>query len=215
MSTFHHDGIDLHYERHGSPDGLPVVLLHGLSSCGATYVELLAALGDRVDAYTLDFRGHGQSARASGTYVGAKYSADVRAFLAQVVGRPVFLAGHSLGGVHTFSVAQSSPELVRGAFCEDPPLYFAIKTTSKRAPTRRSSRKSVTPCGRSRPPIRPVNRYVPISPRSRHRAVASRPTIRLMRRWRLVSMPSLAATPTCGIVPSQVARSTGTTPTGP
>lgn len=134
MSTFHHDGIDLHYERHGSPDGLPVVLLHGLSSCGATYVELLAALGDRVDAYTLDFRGHGQSARASGTYVGAKYSADVRAFLAQVVGRPVFLAGHSLGGVHTFSVAQSSPELVRGAFCEDPPLYFCYQDNFEASP---------------------------------------------------------------------------------
>ena len=85
MSTFHHDSVDLHYERHGSPDGLPVVLLHGLSSCGASYVELLAALGERVDAYTLDFRGHGQSGRAPGTYLGARYSADVRAFLAQAL----------------------------------------------------------------------------------------------------------------------------------
>ena len=134
MSTFQHDGLDLYYERHGSPAGVPVVLLHGLSSCGGSYVELLDALGDRVDAYTLDFRGHGQSARASGTYVGANYSADVRAFVTEVVGRPAFMAGHSLGGAHTFSIAQSSPELVRGALCEDPPLYFCFQEHFEASP---------------------------------------------------------------------------------
>ena len=36
---------------------------------------------------------------------------------------PAVLVGHSLGGVAAWSVAQPAPELVRGAFLEDPPLY--------------------------------------------------------------------------------------------
>jgi pimeloyl-ACP methyl ester carboxylesterase len=37
---------------------------------------------------------------------------------------PAVLVGHSLGGVTAWWVAQRHPDLVAGAFLEDPPLYF-------------------------------------------------------------------------------------------
>ena len=49
----------------------------------------------------------------------------MRDFVDRVVREPVVLAGHSLGGLVTTYVAAHMPELVRGAFLEDPPLYTA------------------------------------------------------------------------------------------
>ena len=38
--------------------------------------------------------------------------------------RPAVLVGHSLGGSTAWWVAQNHPELLIGAFLEDPPLYM-------------------------------------------------------------------------------------------
>ena len=103
--------------------GPPVVLMHGLSSAGYHYDNLaptLVADGWRVIAP--DFRGHGDSPRAPGTYTITHYAADVEALL-ESLGEPAVLGGHSLGGATAVYLAGSRPDLVRGAFAEDPPLY--------------------------------------------------------------------------------------------
>ena len=69
-----------------------------------------------------DFRGHGAAARTPGAYRISDYVDDVIEVL-RAEG-PRVLVGHSLGGVAAWSVAQRAPELVRGAFLEDPPLYW-------------------------------------------------------------------------------------------
>jgi len=68
-----------------------------------------------------DFRGHGAAARTPGAYRISDYVADVIEVL-RAEG-PAVLIGHSLGGVAAWTAAQLAPELVRGAFLEDPPLY--------------------------------------------------------------------------------------------
>jgi pimeloyl-ACP methyl ester carboxylesterase len=68
-----------------------------------------------------DFRGHGAAERTPGSYRISDYVEDVLAVL-RAEG-PAILVGHSLGGVAAWTVAQRAPELVRGAFLEDPPLY--------------------------------------------------------------------------------------------
>ena len=71
----------------------------------------------------MDFRGHGESDRAPGTYRLEDYVADALSVLERL-GQPAQLVGHSLGGAVAWTVAQRRPELVRAAFLEDPPPYM-------------------------------------------------------------------------------------------
>jgi pimeloyl-ACP methyl ester carboxylesterase len=111
------DRMSLHVESAG--DGEPVVFLHGVANSSRTYGWL--DLADYRMVF-VDFRGHGASPRAAGTYRLEDYIADALSVLEGV--GPATLVGHSLGGVVAWSVAQLRPELVRAAFLEDPPLYM-------------------------------------------------------------------------------------------
>jgi pimeloyl-ACP methyl ester carboxylesterase len=108
--------MHLHTETLGSGD--PVLFLHGITGSVRTYGWL-----ERDGAIRLDFRGHGESDRAPGTYRIADYVADAVSVL-ESLDRPAALVGHSLGGVVAWSVAQLRPDLVTRAFIEDPPLYM-------------------------------------------------------------------------------------------
>ena len=90
----------------GAPRGV-LVIHHGLADHGARYAGLaepLVRAGFAV--WALDMRGHGRSAgaRASSPSIDA-FLDDLDAFLREVraaePGRPVFLMGHSLGGLIT------------------------------------------------------------------------------------------------------------------
>jgi pimeloyl-ACP methyl ester carboxylesterase len=103
-------------------------MVHGLSGISSGYDEVVDALGDGADVFRIDLRGHGRSDRAAGTYSVPFYSDDVAAFIEEVIGEPVVLIGHSLGGVITHHITATRPDLVRSALCEDPPLYFCDQT---------------------------------------------------------------------------------------
>jgi pimeloyl-ACP methyl ester carboxylesterase len=118
------DGVALHAGVDGPEDGPVVVFLHGVSGSRATYGWLPAEITAGRRVVRLDLRGHGASSHAPGTYLIDRYGADVVAVLERVAGRPAVLAGHSLGGVAAWWVAQRRPELVAAACLEDPPLYM-------------------------------------------------------------------------------------------
>lgn len=124
MERFERAGVGLAYSRSGKPGATPLVLLHGLSGCAATYSEVARAFADRAAVYALDLRGHGHSDRTPGQYNLPNLVGDVVAFLESVVGRPAVVAGHSLGAVTTFALAAARPDLVAAVLCEDPPLFF-------------------------------------------------------------------------------------------
>jgi len=115
-------GIGLAYRESGLADAPPLLFLHGLSGSSATYDEIRTSVDTTHRVFTLDFRGHGGSDRAPGTYQVPNYGADVAAFI-EWIGQPVALAGHSLGGAVATYLAGARPELVAGALLEDPPLY--------------------------------------------------------------------------------------------
>jgi 2-(acetamidomethylene)succinate hydrolase len=100
-------------------EGPPVVLLHGVTANARIWdpvAELLAA-SSRVIA--LDQRGHGLSGSAAGGEYGAKaYAADVVA-LAEVLGEPLTLVGHSLGARNAIEAAASSPAHVAAVVAVD------------------------------------------------------------------------------------------------
>ena len=115
-------GLGLAYRESGRRDGPPLLFLHGLSASSATYDEARTSVDATHRVFSLDFRGHGGSDRAPGTYQVPNYGADVAAFI-EWIGQPVALAGHSLGGAVATYLAGARPDLVAGALLEDPPLY--------------------------------------------------------------------------------------------
>lgn len=77
---------------------------------------------DRFRVLRLDFRGHGDSDRTAGRYQMESYAADAIAVCEQAAGAPVAVIGHSLGGATAAGLAQTRPDLVRGAVLEDAPF---------------------------------------------------------------------------------------------
>ena len=105
-------GLGLAYRESGRSDGPPLLFLHGLSASSATYDEVRTSVDGTHRVFSLDFRGHGDSDRAPGTYQVPNYGADVAAFI-EWVGQPSVLAGHSLGGALVCRVAEGSLSKVK------------------------------------------------------------------------------------------------------
>ena len=131
MPTFEVNGVSLAYEDSGETDLRPIVFLHGLSQASSTWARIIPPFAGRWRVLTLDQRGHGDSAHAPGTYTLAHYGPDTEAFCECIVGEPAVLVGHSLGGVVGAWVARARPDLVRGIFLEDPPLFRALDGPSR------------------------------------------------------------------------------------
>jgi pimeloyl-ACP methyl ester carboxylesterase len=112
------DGARLHAVVCGSGHGAGAptfVLTHGLACdhrLWAYQARLLASLG-RVVVW--DLRGHGASTTGHGALARALrpevHAADLRAVVAELATGPVFLVGHSLGGVATLLALRSDPGL--------------------------------------------------------------------------------------------------------
>jgi pimeloyl-ACP methyl ester carboxylesterase len=109
-------------ERPGG--SLPLLLLHGITDNALTFEPLLEQIDRRCHVYALDFRGHGESDKPDSRYDTDAYADDVRHFIREVVGDPALVLGHSLGAAVTVQLGVTAPELVRGMYLEDPPLYF-------------------------------------------------------------------------------------------
>lgn len=115
--------VTLHVAVDGDEDAPPVLLLHGITASVETwdwFVGDLIAYGYRV--LRLDFRGHGRSGRAPGTYGLPAYVTDAAQVCLQVARQPCAIVGHSLGGATGVGLAQIRPELVRALVLEDAPL---------------------------------------------------------------------------------------------
>lgn len=127
MSTLTVNGIAIAV-RESAGTGSPIVLVHGNSSSGRTFVhQLEGELGQHHRVIALDLPGHGESARPSdpvATYCLPGY-ADIVVGVAQALGveNAVFV-GWSLGG---HIVLEASPRLPRAAgflIYGTPPIAF-------------------------------------------------------------------------------------------
>ena len=117
------EGVSLHVAEDGNPDGPTVLILHGITSSTDTWNWLVPHLAADYRVLRLDFRGHGESGRAEGTYDFPSYVSDAVAVCEQVAGGPCVVIGHSLGGGTAAAMAQMRPDLVRGLVLEDPALF--------------------------------------------------------------------------------------------
>lgn len=121
------DGIELHVAEDGDRTNPPLLLLHGITSFGDTWGWIVPELAERYRVLRLDFRGHGESARAPEGYTPSGYLSDVVAVCEQLTDRPSVVIGHSLGGITAMIAMQRRPELFRAAVLEDPPMVVGAR----------------------------------------------------------------------------------------
>lgn len=126
------EGVSLRYIERPGP-GFPLVLLHGVTGSVEAYSPLLDELAEVAHVYGLDFRGHGLSGHvhAPDEYRVQDYGQDLQRFLEEVIGEPVVLAGHSLGGLIATWTAAQPGATIRGVLLEDPPMYKALMPAVK------------------------------------------------------------------------------------
>ncbi|MCU1399916.1 MAG: alpha/beta hydrolase [Acidimicrobiales bacterium] len=117
-----HDGVSLHIAEDGNPDGPVVLFLHGITGSTDTWDWAVPELAATHRVLRLDFRGHGLSGHAPGTYGFPAWVRDATAACEQVAGGPAVLVGHSLGGGVAAAIAQARPELARAVLLEDPAI---------------------------------------------------------------------------------------------
>jgi pimeloyl-ACP methyl ester carboxylesterase len=135
-------GQSCHWRVLGDPGHPPLLLVHGFgAACGhwRRNAAALAAAGWRV--YGIDLIGFGASSQPVLRLDNRLWARQLQAFLAEVVGGPAVLVGHSLGGLVALSCAVFFPAWVRAVVAAplpDPTLLTApLGRPPRRAPWRR------------------------------------------------------------------------------
>jgi pimeloyl-ACP methyl ester carboxylesterase len=119
--NFESDGVRLHYELHGPPEGTPIVLVHGFASdyrlnwVGTRWQETLTTSGFHVIG--LDCRGHGHSDKPHdpAAYALGVMAADVRRLLDHLGVEKAVLLGFSMGARIGLQAVMDFPECLRRA----------------------------------------------------------------------------------------------------
>lgn len=114
------DGPTLSYREGGRPDGAVVLMLHGLTSSGATWRHVAPALGESFRVIALDARGHGDSEWTRDYSVDLMVD-DVIGFCEQVGILGAIVVGHSMGAVTAYALAARRPDLIRQLVLEEMP----------------------------------------------------------------------------------------------
>jgi len=123
-------GLPLYYQR-WRPEGEPkavLAIVHGFGEHSGRYTHVVNHLVPQGYAiYGFDLRGHGRSP-GQRSYINrwAEFREDVRAFLTfvqgQEPGRPLFLLGHSMGGLIVLEYVLHDPEGLQGVIASGPAL---------------------------------------------------------------------------------------------
>ncbi len=105
--------LHLEYLEGGSPEGLPVLFLHGLSDSCRSFEPVMSALPENVRAIAPSQRGHGDSSRPEHGYSFRDYAADAEAFLRALDIAEAVIVGHSLGSGTAQRFAVEHPDRTR------------------------------------------------------------------------------------------------------
>jgi pimeloyl-ACP methyl ester carboxylesterase len=119
MPKLGRDGVEIHYEVHGS--GPPLLLTHGYSSTGEMWQGQIEALSKHHKLVLWDMRGHGRSDYPDdpSAYSEAATVADMAALLDEVGAPSAIVGGLSLGGYMSLAFYRAHPERVRALLIID------------------------------------------------------------------------------------------------
>ena len=102
-------GIKTSYVTAGEPDGRPLLLLHGMTSSGDMYRELMHELADELWLIAPDIPGFGYSDSTT-PFTFPHLVEWLAAFREELNLPPMLVVGHSFGGSLATSYASSYPE---------------------------------------------------------------------------------------------------------
>jgi pimeloyl-ACP methyl ester carboxylesterase len=116
------DGMKFYYQQTGR--GPDVVLLHGISGNMAIWplINLSQTLAGEFRVTAYDLRGHGYSDTPPAGYTSADMAADLIEIQQALGLGPMYVLGHSFGGVVALHAAVLYPEAIAGLVLSDP--YF-------------------------------------------------------------------------------------------
>ena len=117
----------------GSP-AVPVLLLHGVTDSGECWAPVARHLAGSRLVVTVDARGHGRTPLGDEPFTIAALARDAAAVVGAVVGRPVVVVGHSMGGIVAEELALTAPALVAGLVLEEPAWDGAADRTADGVP---------------------------------------------------------------------------------
>jgi non-heme chloroperoxidase len=104
----------LPYVEHGDPDGIPVVMLHGVTDSWRSFEPVLPHLPDSIRAIAVTQRGHGDAPKPDGGYLIEDLAADVVELMDDLELGPAILLGHSMGSWVAQRIAIDHPERLIG-----------------------------------------------------------------------------------------------------
>lgn len=108
------NSIELPYVEQGDASGVPVIFLHGYTDSWRSFELLLPYLPERVRAFGLTQRGHGDASRPETGYSQSDFAADVAAFMDAVGLQSAVIVGHSMGGLNAQRFAIDYPDRTNG-----------------------------------------------------------------------------------------------------
>src|SRR5262245_37840740 len=116
--------VALNYAVAGDAGKPALLLIPGQTESWWGYEAALPLLAEHFQIFAVDLRGQGRSTRTPGRYTLDNMGNDLVRFIDAAIGRPVIVSGLSSGGVlSAWLSAYARPGQIRGALCEDPPLF--------------------------------------------------------------------------------------------
>jgi len=116
--------IRMNYATAGEPDRPALLLVPAQTESWWGYEQAMGLLAEHFHVFAVDLRGQGRSTRTPGRYTLDNMGNDLVRFIDLVIGRPTVVSGNSSGGVlAAWLAAYAKPDQLRGAVCEDPPLF--------------------------------------------------------------------------------------------
>ena len=116
--------VTMNYAVAGSSDKPALLLIPGQTESWWGFEAAMDLLSKDFQVYAVDLRGQGRSTWTPGRYTLDNMGNDLVRFIATVIARPVICSGNSSGGVlAAWLSAFALPGQLRGAHCEDPPLF--------------------------------------------------------------------------------------------
>jgi non-heme chloroperoxidase len=104
----------LPYVEQGDADGIPVVMLHGVTDSWRAFEPVLPHLPDDVRAIAVTQRGHGDAPKPESGYLIEDLAGDVVALMDELELGPAMVVGHSMGSWVTQRIAIDHPERLLG-----------------------------------------------------------------------------------------------------
>jgi pimeloyl-ACP methyl ester carboxylesterase len=114
-----------------SPDGTPIVFVHGLGGSHLNWCLIGSKLADGRRVVALDLHGFGLTPGTRATATIQRNTGLLNRFVREVTGTPVILVGNSMGGLISLMQTAAAPETVRGLVLIDPALPLPRRTPDR------------------------------------------------------------------------------------